>query len=324
MTLYVTNLRLQGDTRLIAGFQYRPLEQQVGLVLTADAARAITVVTDRPDQADQRVRLVQTLIRRPRPDSPVLPFEEVVRVAELVTRRCEVVSRELPEAATEADRRLPNTTQAIGEAYYDLDAWGADCQLSRNDNRFVSLTGPVEARTLRVLSARLVVDAATGTRYPAITAVAGESGAAGDGATGDGAAGDEATANGATTNVATGDGAAGDGAAGNEAAGNGATGNEAAGDEATTNGATAAAGGETAGNVTATEAAHGSATAETAATPGEPGTAAVPEPGEPLFWSLPDQFADWLAAANAMNVLPATFVFSQAADGTALVALQGA
>ncbi|WP_461226644.1 hypothetical protein [Lacticaseibacillus suihuaensis] len=294
MTLYVTNLRLQGDTRLIAGFEYRPLEQQVGLVLTMAAARAITVVTDRPDPADQRVRLVQTLIRRPQPDSPVLPFEEVVRVAELVTRRCEVVSRELPEATTADDARLPNTTQAVGEAYYDLDAWAADIQLSRNDNRFVSLIGPVAARTLRVLAARLVVDATTGTRYPAITAVAADAVSDAD-ATGDGAAGD-ADATGAVTPEEPGTAA--------ETGDSEATGEAAARGEATATSEDEPAGAD-----------HHEAAAS------QP---AGPDHGEPLFWSLPDQFADWPAAVNAMNVLPATFVFSQAEDGTALVALQDA
>ncbi|WP_461215727.1 hypothetical protein [Lacticaseibacillus sp. GG6-2] len=167
MTLQRVWLIENNSGKFISGYQYDA--GSFGLVPTEDPDQAISLVTDHTRQEEFQVRLFQALTRHPATDSDIISFMDTVAAFELVRRACTLVSKDVDEDA----QSLPNTTQLVGNAHYEIDAFGADQQLDKYDNRCVDLHDDIAQREFRLLDARLCVDAGTGQWYPGITVAAG-------------------------------------------------------------------------------------------------------------------------------------------------------
>lgn len=157
-------LTLKKNHRYVKNFVWQDLK--FGLSLTDDEDEAVSIVTDHEDLDEIKTRLYQALTRRPAPGSEPLPYTEAMDGFEVVRRHTDLVGRE----ATRVELAYPNTTNAIGEARYDIDEFGADRQIARTNNRWVDPDLSLFERSFHVLGTGRFVDADTGKWYPGMTA----------------------------------------------------------------------------------------------------------------------------------------------------------
>ncbi|KRM87087.1 hypothetical protein [Lacticaseibacillus thailandensis] len=169
MTLQQVNFRDRQSGQLVAGYTYDRIDSQFALVFANTDRPPVTLVTDLHVPMAQRLQLFQTLLRRPSADSAVVTYTETPIAYEVVIHQCVLVTSEVSDEATS----IPNTTVAVGDAHVDIDAFGAECQLAMENNRWVDTNLEIARRTFQVLDARLVVDSETGGQYPAITTEGG-------------------------------------------------------------------------------------------------------------------------------------------------------
>jgi hypothetical protein len=153
--------------RFVAHYKYDT--GSFGLVYTDEISEAISVVTDHIDMDEIKMRLFQAVLRHPAPDSKLITFLDAISAYELVRRTCAVLSHPVDGD----DYCAPSITYIVDSAHCEFDAFGAEQEIAKYDNRFVKLNGDIAQRRFRVLDARACVDAESGQWYPGITVDAG-------------------------------------------------------------------------------------------------------------------------------------------------------
>jgi len=168
MTLYRVWFQSRQDGRLIAGFDYRSLK--FGLKLTTNPDRAVSLITDLEDPQVVEMRLYQAVIRRPTKKSQELPYTDTLDAYATVHRNFELLMR----PAEEQEIFQPGTTYVVGDAWVDIDKFGAHRQFIKFNNRFVEFSKRQDKRTFDVLGAGYFVDGKRGTFYPGMTVKSSE------------------------------------------------------------------------------------------------------------------------------------------------------
>lgn len=163
--LYRAWFRAKKDGRYIAGYKADTADD-FGVELTDDPEQAVSMITDRTAAFEVEDRLFQALIRHPDPAGEPLNMATALDAFQVVRQFFEVAT--LPvSAGTEEGREI---TWVVDSAQVDLDKFGAEHQISRDDNRLVDLDeGDWAQLRFTVLQAQRYVDDLTGAYYPGMT-----------------------------------------------------------------------------------------------------------------------------------------------------------
>lgn len=163
--LYRAWFRAKKNGNYISGYKTDSLES-FGLKETDDPEKAVSIITDRTAIIEVEARLFQAFSRHPDPSGLPLNLSTVIDAFQVVRQYCDIVTQAVA-VGTEEGRDI---TYVVGDARVDFDRFGAERQISRDDNRMLDMAEPDWAnRRFTVLAAGRYVDAESGAYYPGMT-----------------------------------------------------------------------------------------------------------------------------------------------------------
>lgn len=166
--VYRVRFRSAFDRQMIKGFKYQNYELK--LELTSNSDEALTLITNKTDQQEIALDLYQAFTRSPVHDSKPIPYGEAIATYDLIQQNFELWITPCESEIGE----LINVTYGVDGVMIEIDQFGAERQIGKEDNWFFDVNNLTEDQTASVLSMGHYVDDVTGSLYPGMTTMWGD------------------------------------------------------------------------------------------------------------------------------------------------------